>query len=296
MRHRIEYAILRGVAAIAARMSRSTAWIVAGWLARVFAIVGSHRVTVAGDNLRAAFPEASNEEIERLALASVRHLLQTFLEIPSLARAARPDIERAVTLANTDMVMDLLHRHGRVIFLSAHYGNWELGALCCALQLHSPFTIVGKPQHNPHIDRYLNRMRERFGNRIIPMDGALRSLLRTLDAGGSVALLADQSGEANDIFVPFFNRPAATTKAVAALSLKRDVPIVIGLVHRREDLTYELEFVEVPRDDLHGLTEPNVAALTARHVQTLETLIRRAPEQWLWMHRRWKYLEHAATH
>ncbi len=291
MRHRLEYALMRLCGMLAARAPRALLWRVAGAVASIIGMIHPKRLEIATANLRAAYPNSDEKSLDRMAGDSVRHLLQTVFEFPSLARDTREAVVRSLTISNLEKTRALIARHGRLIFLSAHYGNWELGALSGAMQFGTPFTIVGKPQRNPHVDRYLNRMRERFGNSIVPMEGALRSMMRALEEGRSVALLADQSGTERDVFVPFFNRPAPTTKTVAALSLRLNVPIVIGLAVRQPDLSYVMEIVEVDRAGLVEYSEDNIVELTARHARLLEALIRRAPEQWLWMHRRWKHQE-----
>jgi len=194
---------------------------------------------------------------------------------------------------NPEMARQSIERYGRAIFISAHYGNWELGAMAIPLYYGIPVTIIGKPQRNEYINAYLDKMRERTGNSIVPMGEGVRTMMKALERNESIALLLDQSATRQDMFVNFFGRPAPTYKAAAALSLKFDVPILFGLTVRQPDLTYALELEEIRRDDLHGYTEENVRILTERHVQALERAIRKVPAQWLWMHRRWKHSEHA---
>lgn len=291
MRHRWQYVLLRVVGAIAGRVPRRLLWWCSGVASLLIVALNLRRVSIAIENIGLAFPDRPLSFAKRTARESVRHLIQTALEIPKLARLSREQIVRSVRISNPELALALLQRYHRLIVLSAHYGNWELTALSGAIQLDAPFTIVGKPQRNAWVDRYVNRMRQRFGNCIIPMEGAVRGLIRALQQNSSIAMLADQSGDPGDLFVPFFGRQAATTSTAAALSLKMDVPILMALAVRQPDLSHHMEFVEVDRTGLSGYSESNVLELTRRHVYILEMLIRRDPAQWLWVHRRWKHHE-----
>ena len=163
------------------------------------------------------------------------------------------------------------------------------------LVLGCPVTIVGKPQRNAFVNTYLDRMRCRFGNDIIPMEGSIRKMMRLLEENKSIALLADQCATRQDLFVNFFGRPAPTYKTAASLSLRFHAPLIFSLAERINDWKYRIVYQEIPSDDLDGATEENVRILTERHVNALEDAIRKQPGQWLWLHRRWKFTEYAAT-
>ncbi|HZV12715.1 MAG TPA: lysophospholipid acyltransferase family protein [Candidatus Kapabacteria bacterium] len=291
----IEYALFRLIGALLARMPAELRWKCAGAVAHMAMLLKLKRITIAEENIRLSFPGMEEQHIRKIAFESSRSLIEAFFELPFLARATPMQMARTIKAANPEMARRIIEKYGRAIFISAHYGNWELGALAIPLYFGTSVTIVGKPQRNPYINAYLDRMRERLHNSIIPMDGGVRAMMQALERKSSVALLLDQSATRQDMFVDFFGRPAPTYKAAAALSLKFNIPLLFGLTVRQPDLTYVLELQEIQRDDLQGYSEENVRILTERHVKALEDAIRKLPDQWLWMHRRWKHSEYALS-
>jgi KDO2-lipid IV(A) lauroyltransferase len=264
---------------------RSAAASVIAWL---FDVAGHDRLQLARENLRNAFPEWTDAHCRVVARRSLRSLLITFLEIPWLASAPREEVMRAVQVHGIEPLRSSARGKGGMIFLSAHFGNWELAALGGALHFAEPVLIVVKEQRNPRVTEWLRRFRTRFENRIVPMTG-MREIIRTVEGGGIIALLADQSATQNDLFVEFFGRPAATYAAPAALALRFRIPIMFGVTVRKGPGLYVYDLMPVPMDDLQGDTPGNVFTLTQRHVRLLEDAIRRHPDQWLWLHRRWKH-------
>jgi KDO2-lipid IV(A) lauroyltransferase len=124
---------------------------------------------------------------------------------------------------------------------------------------------------------------------MIPMGISTREVFRTLQEGKVVAMLGDQSGPKESVFINFFGRPAATHRGAAAFSLKAGAPIVMLFLVRQKDGVYETQFEEVDRSGLEEYTEENVNELTRRHTAILEKYIRMHPDHWLWMHKRWKH-------
>ncbi|HTP14086.1 MAG TPA: lysophospholipid acyltransferase family protein, partial [Bacteroidota bacterium] len=139
-------------------------------------------------------------------------------------------------------------------------------------------------------DVRINRWRTMFGNSIVPMESAVRELLRLLHEGKAVGMVADQTAAKESISIPFFGREVPTYEGPAMFSLKTGAPLLLGLAIRREDGTYSGRFEEVPSADISGYTKEHVAELTRRHVAMMEAIIRRYPDQWMWMHKRWKHV------
>ncbi len=287
MKDALAFVLLRGLGLVARLLGRRGRVGVAAIAARLIVAAHHPRVSIAFDNLRASFPEwdaARCRETARLALHS---LLVTFLELPWLATASRDVVAGALRIPNIE---DLRRTASNgAIFLSAHFGNWELAALAGALHFERPFTVVVKEQRSVRVTAWLERLRTRFGNTLVPMRN-VRTMLRTLEDRGMIALLADQSATQNDLFVEFFGRPAATYEAPAVFALRYRIPILFGLARREGPGKYVVEITRVPMDDLDGDTPDNVRTLTERHVRLLEREVRRCPEQWLWLHRRWKHV------
>jgi KDO2-lipid IV(A) lauroyltransferase len=176
-----------------------------------------------------------------------------------------------------------------VFILSAHVGFWELVPPVVALY-RGPMSIVVRPADNPHLDRELCALRERFGNEVVPKRGAARRILERLRAGGRVGILIDQRVQPKEgIEVPFFGRPALTSPILARLSLRTGAAVVPVAAFPEPHGRYRL----IARPAIlppEGATddEATVAALTRRYLEVAEEDIREHPAQWLWMHRRWR--------
>ena len=174
-----------------------------------------------------------------------------------------------------------------MLFITGHFGFWELQAMVHAVRAE-PVSILARALDNPHLDRLLEDIRQRTGNTVVYRRGTIRRVMRTLQAGHGVAVLIDQHIMSRDaIYVDFFERPAATTSAVAALALRTGAPVVpvfaLPLGGGRYRMIYEHP-VEPPRAD----SADAVREFTQRCTDVLEMYVRRHPELWLWMHRRWR--------
>jgi KDO2-lipid IV(A) lauroyltransferase len=174
-----------------------------------------------------------------------------------------------------------------VLFVTGHFGFWELHAIVHGARME-PISVLARALDNPKLNGLLERIRERTGNSVIYRHGTIRRVMRTLEEGRGVAILIDQHVMSRDaVFVDFFSRPAATTSAVAALALRTGAPVMpvfaLPLARGRYRLIYEHP-VEPPRAD----TEAAFRDFTQRCTDVLEMYVRRHPELWLWMHRRWR--------
>jgi KDO2-lipid IV(A) lauroyltransferase len=186
-----------------------------------------------------------------------------------------------------DRVHQALLQGRGILFFTGHFGYWEIHAIAHALRAH-PTSALARPLDNPLLDAMLERIRTCTGNSVIPRQGAVRRMLRELAGGRGIALLIDQHLHSSDaIYVGFFQRPAATTSALAALALRTGAPVIpvfaLPLPRGRYHLIYEHP-VDPPRAD----TPDAVREFTQRCTDVLEMYVRRHPDLWMWMHRRWR--------
>lgn len=240
-------------------------------------------------SLSVAFPELSEEARLDLARRCFRHLGTAALEM-AVAPRLGPRFDQLVDCSGDALAaMDRAHASGKgAVCVAAHLGNWELQAWGVArhgLPLHA----VGKENVDPRLTRLIDRFRARGGVRNIwrGQPGAAVALLRALRRGELLAMLIDQDTAVQNVFVPFFGRLAATPRAAADLVLRTGAVPLVCLIHKRQDGTYRAssEEVEVPRT---GDAERDAVELTARFTARIEAAIRAHPEQWVWMHQRWK--------
>jgi KDO2-lipid IV(A) lauroyltransferase len=187
--------------------------------------------------------------------------------------------EKAVTLA--------LRGRG-VILVTGHFGNWEMaGYMMAALGI--PMNAVARPLDNPLLDKFVGNLRRRTGQNIIIKFGATQEVTRVLNEGHALAFVADQDAGRRGLFVDFFGRKASVYKSIALLAMDMNIPIVVGGAYRTgKKFHYMLEVVDYIFPEDYPRDMDGALAITARYTSSLEKLIRKAPGQYLWVHRRWK--------
>ena len=246
------------------------------------------RVAVA--NLLASFPESMDPlRAVRLTRRVYRHFGVMLAEMVHLPRLMRITTwRRYVTLEGHQELLKSLLREDPQILVTGHFGNWEV--IGYVLGVYG-FTLnsVARPIDNPLLEHLLRRLRERTGQRLITKKGALPDLDAVLERRGSLGFLADQSAGRRGESVAFFGRPASTFKTIALLALARHVPIRVAVARRTGDgFHYEVVTADAIRPgELRGGTD-DVHTITQRYTKALEDLVRADPDQYLWLHRRWK--------
>lgn len=277
-------------------LARLLSFRMAGRVGRFLGSIGYHligyRKSIALENLAHAFPHITEEERRSIALRAYKSYTTALVEGLWAGGQTKEQLLRTCRFGNLEVVQrHLSNRHG-LILLSGHFGNWEFLANAFVLRLGEPISVIAQHQRNRRIDATLEAIRARWGCKVIPMGISTREVFRTLQEGKVVAMLGDQSGPKEAVFINFFGRPAATHRGAAAFSLKSGAPIVMLFFVRQKDGVYEVHFEEVDRTGLDGYNEENVIELTRRHVAVLEKYIRIHPDHWLWMHKRWKHTEY----
>ncbi len=286
-RQALELVAVRTVGAVVSVMpSVLVRWCGAA-LGRTFYLLDRSHRRVALANLAQCFPSRSEAERQAIARRMFQHFGVLLLELLRFGRLS-PGAMRARVVVDGDERVRAAYAKGKgVLFFTGHFGYWEMHAMVHAL-LFQPIGVLARPLDNPGLHVLLEDMRQHTGNTVIYREGAVRKVLRMLSMGQGVALLIDQHMHSPDaIWVQFFQRPAATTSTLAALALRTGAPIVpvfaVPLPDGRLKLIYEPP-VEPPGPD----TADPVREFTQRCTDVLEMYVRRQPELWLWMHRRWR--------
>jgi KDO2-lipid IV(A) lauroyltransferase len=208
-----------------------------------------------------------------------------------VAMLARPlhEILAQLQIEGIEHLRAMMERHGRALLLTAHLGNWELLPVACGLTDYR-LSVVLRPLDAPWLDRMVMRLREKTGVELIDKRAALRPVLRALAGGRMVGILLDQNAARREgVFVPFFGRDASTSKSMAVLALRTGIPIVPAFIRRERWGAHRVVVrPAIPLPDPPGALEPAIVALTARCAEVIEAAIRETPEQWLWIHDRWR--------
>lgn len=247
------------------------------------------RKEVVFDNLQHAFPDLSPEEIKTIAFGSYKSFAITLVEILYLPWTTEEQLTKVVNFQNLDLIEKKEKEQNGVILLSGHFGNWEYSAITAGVMLNKKFSVVVKPQRNPYVNDWLNRVRTKWTNEVVPLGLSIRNIYSVLLNKGIIAMVADQRGPKESIKLEFFGRKTSVYTGPAVLSLKMNTPIIYGLTIRQPDFTYFANIEEISRENLPEGYDDKIKVLSERMLKYLENAIRKNPEQWFWMHKRWKH-------
>jgi KDO2-lipid IV(A) lauroyltransferase len=284
--HRAEYALFAGAVAIGRRMGDGPAARFGAFLGRLgYRPLGiRRRLTEA--HIRAAFPDRDERWVRRTAAAAYAHLGREALATLRMVGLPAREILARTAVDGLESLEQAIRGGRGVVLVAGHLGNWEIGAAALAAR-GVAIDVVAQRQSNPLFDRAIVRARERLGIGVIERSRAPRQALRSLRAGRAVAFASDQNAGRAGVFVPFFGRLASTHRGAAVLALRTGAPVFLALPLRGLDGGYLVRLQEI-RADRAGDADEAVHRLTAAFTAALEAAVRAAPDQYLWLHRRWK--------
>lgn len=289
MKNRIEYIvfILFGFCfrLLGLKLSRKFAAI----LALVFLYLIPIRKKVVFSNLKIAFPENDLQTNKKLAFQIYLSFAITLVEILYLPYMKKQELVDAVECSNPELIIEKFKQGKGVILLSSHFGNWEFGAISIAIQVTLPFSVIVKPLRNTLVYEWMNKARTKFGNEVVPLGISIRKTYQTLKEKKVVAMVADQRGPREGVKVDFFGKKVSVYTGPAALALKTGAPLICGIAVRDKNYKYKMVLVEISQQNLPDGEEEKILEISQRYTSYLEEVIRENPEQWLWMHNRWKY-------
>jgi KDO2-lipid IV(A) lauroyltransferase len=287
VRFRLELALIRIVSAFVRVLPMPVVRVLGGVLGRAVYVVDSFHRRIALTNLAHAFPTRPPREHRAIAGAMFAHFGRLLLELIKFGSLSDAQILARIESEGEERVQQAYQHDRGVLFFTGHFGYWEMQALAQPLRVR-PVSVLARPLDNPYLHEWLERIRTRTGNAVIYRQGAIRKVMRELAANRGVALLIDQHLHSADaVYVDFFDRPAATTSALAALALRTGAPVIpvfaLPLPGGRYRFVYERP-VPPPRED----SPDAIREFTQRCTDVLEMYVRRDPALWLWMHRRWR--------
>jgi len=240
-------------------------------------------------NLALAFPEKTTSERRRIVRKVFTSLGRQFAEVCLFPKYTSENVSRTVAYDGYENFDRASQRGKGVLFLTGHIGGWELSAFSHSLYGH-PLHFVMRPLDNPYLDSLVRRYRTMHGNTPILKHDPARELLRAMRAGATVGILMDTNMTPPEgVFVDFFGIPACTASGLARIALRTDAAVVPGFtvwdpVLRKYRLRFEPPVPLIRTGD----NEADILANTARFTKVIEDVVRRYPDQWLWVHRRWK--------
>jgi KDO2-lipid IV(A) lauroyltransferase len=240
-------------------------------------------------NLTIAFPGMADEERRRILRGEYVSLGRQLAEFCLFPRYTRENVPDIVVYDGLENYQEAFARGKGVLFLTGHLGAWELSAFAHSLNGH-PLSVVMRPLDNPYIDALVRRYRTMHGNKTVSKDDFVRGLLAAMRAGECVGILMDTNmTPPQGVFVNFFGLPAYTASGLARIALRTDAAVVPGFtVWEERQGKYVLRFDPALQLLRTGNDEADIVANTAMFTSVIEDHVRRYPDQWLWVHRRWK--------
>jgi KDO2-lipid IV(A) lauroyltransferase len=284
------YLALRLVSMFANMLSVATVYRLAGLAGDAWYALDVRHRRRAVEHLRESFPTWPWRRLEQVARGSFRSV--AYLGIESLLTPRQMTSytwgRRILLPAQTEAVRLLLERASGVIFICGHLGGWEVAGYGLALLGFKGYAVA-RPLDNPHLNRYLMDSRGRMGLNILDKRGAMDAMDTIFARNDYVGFIADQDAGRTGVFVDFMGRPASTYKAPALMAMRYNVPVVVHSARRvGETYLFEMEFDRVIRPDEWADKADPMRWITQEYTAALERAVRRSPEQYLWIYRRWK--------
>lgn len=240
-------------------------------------------------NLRLAFPELTPIERQQIKRGTFRNLGRLLGEVSQFPKLNRQNIESVVQYEGLENYLRAEASGRGVILLTGHIGAWELSVFAHSIYGH-PMSFLARRVDNPLVESLAETNRTRFGNRSIDKKNSVREVMKTLKSGGVVGILADlNSSREEGVFVDFFGIPACTTAGIATLALRTGAIVLPGyIVWDEAAKIHRLHFEPAIETVSTGNRDEDVQLNTANYTKAIESIVRRYPDQWLWIHRRWR--------
>jgi len=288
LRQKLELLALRFLGFVARTLPFSWTSALGGGVGLLAFHTMGRRRRIAIENItRALGPEVDGISAHELARRTFAQIGRSFLEFLALPRLGLTGIRARVTLEGFEPLEGWLREGRGAVVLTAHYGNWEiLGAMMRAIG--APMRYLLPPQSNEGSDAYFDGIREGLGIPAVKIGFGMRGALTALRSGAFLGMLPDQDARNVGLHVPFFGRPASTHTGPARLSYRANCPIAIGLIEREPGARFRARLLALLEPDLEREESQEVYRLTCRINETIEAGVRRKPDHWYWLHRRWK--------
>lgn len=245
---------------------------------------------IALDNLSHAYgKEKSPDEIRQIGQDTFIHLASVMLELPHLFKLDSTNLKSFVRFSGLNHVYKALREDKSLVFLTAHYGNWELMAISAAQRMGIPIHVMVRPLDLAPADRVLTEMRSHTGNVVLDKDKSANAVAGLLKNKQAVGILLDQNASWYEgVYVPFYGRICCTNKGLAIFAIRHGATVIPAFSRKQPDGLYEVEFQPALTLIRTGNIGKDVEANTAMFNKVMEDAIRKDPTQWLWVHRRWR--------
>ena len=284
---RLETALARGALGLLSRLPEGLLAPVIGGLARLARRLDRRHARAAREFITTALGEMPRAELDDRVLQAYRHFLRLTVETVQMSRMTTEELRRCIEFVISDDARRVIEGEGGCVIISGHIGNWEVSVAAAPMSGLDPLYAVAKPASNRSLSKLVQRDREKLGVRLLPRKGAMAAAPTVIRSGGTLGLLLDHRARVKPMLAPFFGRPARCDRSAAVLIRRLRAPILVCACYRTEEpFRFRMEYPEVLwPEDLAGASPEQI---TTRVNQALERVILKAPEQYFWLHDRYK--------
>jgi len=257
--------------------------------ARIIYMLDSKHRKIAFVNLDLAYGDTlSMKEKEHIVKMTYFHLLNVLIDFIRNQGISKEDLLSKVTFENEKVMLDAINSGSKIILLTAHYGNWELLPLSLAAK-YGPLTGVGRKLDSSVMDKILKKNREQFNIEMLDKKGAMRDMISVLKNDRMLGLLVDQNTSENEgILVDFFEKPARHTPSAAILARRFSALIIPAFITTDDNINYTITFYEPIITEKTEDKNKDILESVQKQAKITEDIIRKKPEEWFWLHKRWK--------
>jgi KDO2-lipid IV(A) lauroyltransferase len=287
IRHRLEYWLTLCIGFLARLLPYGFALFLGELIGDVAFEVIRFRRRVALKNLRRCFKDKSDGELKRIARNSYRNLGKSLIEYALFPKLCQKNLSQLVEIDHAEYFEQAFKGGKGAVLLTGHFGSWELMGAAIS-QLGYPIDFLVGEQHNLLMDRLMNKYRMMMGVGIIKVGTSAKGVIKALKQNRFVAMLSDQDAGGDGVLVSFFNYPASTPKGPAAFCMKTQAPIVMGFIVRDDRKKQKIFLKKLELYQKTSDKEENIRIITQKYTSVLEDYVRKHPDHWYWIHRRWK--------
>ncbi|MFZ5947084.1 MAG: lysophospholipid acyltransferase family protein [Stygiobacter sp.] len=240
-------------------------------------------------NLAFAFPQKTKSELKSLAKKNYQSILITFFEFMYVPVSSKNEIMKLGDFENLPLIKEISESNKGTILFTAHFGNWELGAIAFGILIKKKLYVLAKKQSNTFVNNWLTKAREVHGNKMIWLGPSIRNIIEVLKSGGVVGIVADQRGPIDSPRINFFGRPTAFPIGSATIAAKTNANIIFLVIARKDDFSYKIIYEKVDNEKLSNETDKRALEINQLYANFIEKVVKQNPEQYFWMHNLWKY-------
>jgi len=287
LRHLLEAILFAGLLGVARVMPRAFVRWLGRSIGNLSGRLNRRHQRIALHNLQTALPELSEARRLEISRNCWSHFGEILLDTLCFHRFGPESVGSVVRYHGLEHLKEAYARGKGVLLFSGHFGHWELIALMQA-HLNMPIAVVARPLDNRYLEKMLASLRGASGNTIIYKRNAVRAMVKAIRSGSGTAILIDQDARDTGVFVPFFGRPASTTPTLALLAIRTEATVIPMHAVPGSGGSWVITYGPPVHVDSEADRESEILRITAHCTSILEGWIRKRPELWLWMHRRWK--------